>query len=207
MNTVDRNVVITFNRSLTNRFIQISKIINQTISSKIVLNITDQIPHLTLYMTKYPEKNIEKVLEKIDELAKKTKVFEMEFNSKSCHSSGTVFIDPVMSKDLYSLHSSLVNILNPLREGLYNEDELNLPGRGEKAKNSLMNFGMWAVKKDYIPHVSVGRIENPQKEAKIALSAIPEEINFKTLVNEISFVERGPNGTCKKILKTFPLKG
>ena len=206
MENVDRNVVITFNDSLTSELINLSQKISEIVPSRIVLNRENQIPHLTLYMTKYPQKNIEAVIEKIAMIANETKPFNMVFNKKTCHSTGTIFIDPQISNSLFSLHTKLVDSLNPLREGLYNEDELNLPGRDEKAKSSLINFGMWAVKEDFIPHVSVGRVADPDNEGPIALSALPEKINFETFVDSISFVERGLNGTCKKILETFKLQ-
>src|SRR3989344_2670574 len=126
--SVDRNIVITFGNHLTNEFIKLSQKINNMIPSKILLNEIDEIPHLTLYMAKYPKKNIAKVLNKLNKILSSIKCFELIFNSKSCQSSGTVFIEAVVTNELYKLHEDLVNILNPLREGLYNEDELKLSG-------------------------------------------------------------------------------
>lgn len=207
METVDRNVVITFNDSLSEEFIKLSSKIVQAVSSSIILNKDNQIPHMTLYMTKYPERNVESVIELITKIAKEVKPFNIIFEQIYCHTTGTIFIDPRPNKDLTSLHSLLVDQLNPLREGLYNKDELSLPGRGIEAKTSLEQYGMWPVKENYKPHVSVGRVADPEKEGPIALSALPSKINIETLVDSISFVERGPNGTCKKILETFKLQG
>ena len=204
--SVDRNIVITFGNHLTNEFIKLSQKINNMIPSKILLNEIDEIPHLTLYMAKYPKKNIAKVLNKLNKILSSIKCFELIFNSKSCQSSGTVFIEAVVTNELYKLHEDLVNILNPLREGLYNEDELKLSGLTKKKKISLINYGMRAVKGDYVPHVSIARI-NPEQYSQSVLKILPHKISYKTIVEKISFVIRGHDGTCKKILNTFKLKG
>jgi len=204
--TIDRNIVVLFDKKLTNQFIKLSENISSVIHSKINLNLNDEIPHLTLYMTKYPAKNNNKVLEKLKEISSHIKPFKIFFNSKSLHSTGTVFIDTLFNNNLYMLHSNLVDTLNPLREGLYNKDELNLPSLTNEKKQSLINYGMWAVKKNYTPHVSVGRIDIKESVKKV-LDLLPNVINYKTIINKIAYVERGHDGTCKKILKTFKLSG
>lgn len=204
--TVDRNVVITFDVDLADELIKLSQDVGRKVASKINLNHENEIPHITLYMSKYPEKNVGLIINKLTKIANSTKPFKLKLNSKSCHATGTIFIDVEMSDELYTLHERLVNGLNSLREGLFNEDELTLPGITEEKKRSLKEFGMWAVKQAYIPHVSVGRIYD-LKDCEIALGALSKEINYETLVKNIAFVERGHDGTCKKILKTFPLLG
>lgn len=203
---IDRNVVILFNDSLRANFIKLSQGISKKIPSKIKLNTANEIPHITLYMSKYPEKNEELIIDKIAEIANKTKPFKIRLNQKSCHSTGTIFIDAEMSNELYSLHEKLVDSLNPLREGLFNEDTLSLPGLTEETKESLRKFGMWAVKKAYVPHISVGRIHDT-KDCQVALNALPDKIDYEELVESIAFAEIGHDGTCKKIFNTFKLRG
>ena len=65
---------------------------------------------------------------------------------------------------------------------------------------------MRAVKGDYVPHVSIARV-NPEQHSQSVLKILPQKINYKTIVEKISFVIRGHDGTCKKILNTFKLKG
>lgn len=207
MSTAERNIVILFDETLTQKFIKLSKNVNAHIPSKIVLNNTDQIPHLTLYMTKYPERNIQKVVEKISRIAQTTKPFQMKLIGKSCHASGTLFIDAEMSVNLYRLHEKLVDRLNPLREGLFNEEELTVQGMTEKNKKMLIEYSMWAVKNDYLPHISVARVYNPAKDRENVLKLLPETIQYQTTVQNIAFVVRGPNGTCNKILQKFELMG
>ena len=203
--TVDRNVVILFDQNLTDELIRLSQSVNEVVRSKILLNHEDQYPHLSLYITKYPSRNINEIMRRIRKIAQRNKPFKLWLNARSCHSSGTIFIDAEMSDELYSLHERLLTELNPLRGGLYNEDELNLPGMTEKHKQSLINYGMWAVKEDFVPHVSIGRLYE-LTDCEAALKALPKKINLRTEIKTIAFVETGPNGTCKKVIETFPFR-
>lgn len=203
--TVNRNVVLLFDKKLNSRFIELSRKISKVIPSKIILNLKNEFPHITLYMTQYPKRNVPKILDVVSKIAKSTKSFRLILNTISCHRSGTIFVDAEISPALLLLHEKLVDGLNPLREGLCNDDELNLPGITDKVKKSLINFGMWAVKQDYVPHISIARVAEPKKEGPIALGVLPKTINIQTVVDQIAWVERGHDGTCKKVLHKFPL--
>ncbi len=63
---------------------------------------------------------------------------------------------------------------------------------------------MWVAKKLYIPHVSLARSVDAT-QCMQALELLPDDIAYTTLVREIVLVERGPHGTCKKVLEKFPL--
>src|SRR5579872_4094329 len=104
MNTIDRNIVITFEDDLANQFIRLSQAVGGKVTSKINLNHKNEIPHLTLYMSTYPTKNIELIINKLAEIAKSTKPFKLKLKSKSCHPTGTIFINAVLSDELYQLH-------------------------------------------------------------------------------------------------------
>ncbi len=204
--TVDRNVVILFDKQLTNEFIKLSQKISSKVPSKINLNASDEIPHLTLYLSRYPKRNVPKVIDAIFKVALSTKPFRLKLTQKSCHSSGTIFIDAEISPELFTLHEKLVDELNTFREGLYNDDEMKLPGRTKKIRKNLIEYGMWAVKQDYVPHVSVGRVGDPEKECNPALETLPNRVDYQTTVSQIAFVESGHDGTCKRILQNFSLE-
>lgn len=201
---VPRNIVVTFNEDIASQFISWSKKINKLTPSKVVLNKTDMLSHMTLYTTNYPKRNLNQVSSKLEKISNETLSFPLSFNGKSVL-LGTIFIDAVLTQSLYELHEKIVNTLNPLREGNFDEKERELPGFNDNMEYSLTHYGMWSAKKLYVPHVSVARPFDGN-ECKTALSLLPENIDISTTIESISFVERGQNGTCKNILKTFPLK-
>lgn len=102
------------------------------------------------------------------------------------------------------MHEKITDGLNPLREGSYDEIELELPGLTNGMKKSLVKYGMLLAKEEYVPHVTVAR---PFDSARCeeAVKIFPEKIDFATRAESVSLVETGPNGTCKRIIATFPL--
>lgn len=199
---VARNTALLFDDALTSKFVNLSKQINLTIPSKVVLNYNEMIPHLTLYSTRYPKKNILKLERRLSELVKDVIPFLLKLTSKSV-TAGTVFIDAKLSKNLYQVHEKFVDGLNLLREGAYDAKELELPGLTPGMKKSLVTYGMLLAKEEYRPHVTVARPFDSQR-CQQALNLLPNKIDFTAKVVSVSLVETGPNGTCKRVLKTFP---
>ncbi len=196
-----RNIVVLFDNQLNNQLISLSQQINTQIPSKIVLNTVNKIPHMTLYTSIYPSENLEKIKSKLSSLAKRFKQFDIMFSSKTID-VGSIFINAKLSKKLSTLHSNIVDELNKLRNGNYDEKELLLIGKNIARKKSLIKYGMWAAKKLYVPHISISRPHDPDK-LDDALKMLPNHFNYVTPVKSINLVETGENGTCKKILETY----
>src|SRR3989304_7803232 len=190
---VARNTVIIFADALTAQFVNLGQQIGRAVPSKVVLNYEDMIPHLTLYSTRFPKKNLAKLERHLSELAKGVKPFSLKLFSKSI-TAGTVFIDAQLSEDLYQLHEKFVDGLNSLREGAYDEKELELPGLTQGMKNSLVTYGMLLAKEEYRPHLTVARPFDSQR-SKEALAVLPGKIDFTSEITSVSLVETGLNGT------------
>ena len=198
-----RNVVLRFEPDLERTFISLSRQISQAVPSKVVLNEVDALPHLSIYTTNYPEYNLGSVDAKLAHLAKRISSFELNFISKSVE-LGTVFVNAQKSDALQALHNRVIDELNELREGAYDKAEQRLPGFTEAMRYSLLTYGMWAAKDLYIPHTTIVRpIEIAQCET--ALRMIPEPVTYTSRVHSVHLVERGPNGTCKRIIQSYPL--
>lgn len=199
---VSRNTVLLFDNILTRRFIRFSEKINRRVPSKVVLNTKDMIPHLTIYSTRYPKRNLGKIERRVAELAEDTKPFGVRFSGKSII-AGTIFIDAEISKDIYDLHEKFVDGLNSLREGSYDEKELLLPGLTKGMKASLLKYGMLLAKEEYLSHVTLARPFKSQR-CQEALNLLPDKIDLKARITNISIVATGPNGTCKRVITTPP---
>lgn len=198
-----RNVVILFDNELTDEFIRLSSIINKYVPSKVLLNRTDMFPHISVYSTNFPDYNLVKVEEQISKLVENLESFFITISGKVVDMQ-TIFLNFDPSQELQNLHNLVVNSLNNLRNGMYDKKELELISNHEGRKKSLIAYGMWAAKELYVPHISLARPYDSSLCNK-ALKLIPDKINYTFMVNRISFVERGHDGTCRKILKTFRL--
>lgn len=203
MHLLQRNIVVLFDDTLTQRFITLSKDLNQKVPSAIVLNTTDKIPHMTVYTTNFPEQNEEKVIEKLQEITTHLHSFPLIFSTPVIDMLG-VWINADITPELQYVHNTLVDGVNDLRDGLYDEKELVAIGDNVQRQESLVKYGMWAAKELYIPHVTLSRpIDSNRLEEALAL--LPAKTDYQTIIKEIAYVERGPHGTCKKILQKFQL--
>ncbi|MEK7078807.1 MAG: hypothetical protein AAB929_01945 [Patescibacteria group bacterium] len=197
------NVVILFNEVLTEELIKLNMFVTAKIPSKIVLNKTDALPHMTIYTTNYPVKNLPKIKKELALVVRKFHPILLQLSSKVIDMN-TVFINADSDVILQQLHTQIVNVLNPLRDGLYDKKELELIGNNEKRKRSLLTYGMWAAKELYIPHISIARPFDASL-CKQALDQLPKKIDYLTKIECIALVERGHDGTCKKIIETYSL--
>lgn len=198
------NVVVLFDEEVTSEFIKLNRIIIAKVPSKIILNLTDVQPHMTLYTTNYPTQNLSEIIECLSKTVNTFHSFSIKFSTKVIDMN-SIFINADPNMVLIQLHSKIVDALNPLRGGLYDEKELGLIGNNSERKNSLLTYGMWAAKELYVPHVSIARPFDVGL-CNSALECLPKKINIDAKVNKIGLVERGPDGTCKKVLQTYSLK-
>ncbi len=200
---IKRNIAVIFNEDVNDLFIKLSKQINRVVPSKVSLNMEDMIPHMTIYSTNFPKRNHEMIEANLEKIAQNTKPFHIRFTSKSVV-AGTIFVSADISDELQAFHEKLIKVLNSLRDGLFNENELHLPGTTKKMKEYLRKYGMILVMDEFQPHVTVARPADYLR-CEEALNILPNKLDIFTKVDSISLVESGPNGTCRRILNTFEL--
>lgn len=204
MDLLERNIVALFDKEFTKECIQVSRAINDHIPSAVILNTTDMLPHMTLYTTNFPTKNEKLVKEKLQEITAAMHTFSVTFTKPVIDMLG-VWLNADPTPVVQQAHETYVDALNNLREGLYDAKELLAIGDNKERQESLIMYGMWAAKKLYIPHVTLSRPINSSRLEE-ALHTLPATTHDTTLVKEIAYVERGPYGTCKRILERFSLQ-
>jgi hypothetical protein len=198
-----RNTAILFESHLNNEFIRLSNIIAQRVRSRVILNTSYQLPHLSLYNAGYPAANLPKAEDALAALTPTLSPFTMHLNRKSI-TAGYIFLDAAISDELRNLHERIIEELNPIREGVLDEKEFDLPGVTDDMRTNLRESGMLLSQAYYQPHVTLSRPENLE-DCDQALSLLPEQIDFTANVTHIHFVETGQSGICKKVINSYKL--
>lgn len=199
--SVVRNVAILFDEVARRKLIAASEKINSKVGSVVVLNETNQLPHLTVYQTKYPKSNEELIGKKLRELAREMGSFELELAPVST-AFGFVYLDALPNGLLDDLHERVVGVVNPWREGMVIEELFDLPGISVQQTEYLKEYGHPLVKEEFLPHVTLAKPEKIEEvdEAKVVVSG---EIKLRVEVEAIHLTLRGPNGTCPGVTETF----
>lgn len=201
--TIDLNIVILPDESVSQTLIKWSEQIASQFSTAYTLNRIDKLPHFSLYSARYPIKNQDAIEKQVRTIAAMTNSFPITLSGFSVF-SGYLFYDAKKNKALMNLHNQIVDALNPLREGLITDNQRQLTGLSTEQQRAIEKFGYVSVGKLYMPHISITKMIDSH-EARQALALLPNmELTFKATKVAIAFV--GAYGTCPQPLKVIELK-
>lgn len=124
-------------------------------------------PHITLHLARIKENNFERLCESIDRLPKKP--FTVQLTSLLCDTKSRripIFIVQRIHKTppLMQLHANIVRATNAVRGGLIRTKDLKRIQEGLYTKEEIAyirQYGYLLVMKNYMPHISLGKIDQP----------------------------------------------
>ena len=111
------NIVLFPSTAVQQQAIEWSQNVSIHFKTKFVLDEHMFHPHITLYQSHYPINKFEKVQEILAKITKQFSPFEIEMQNFSAL-SGFIFYDAIKSSQITALHLTLLETLNPLREGI-----------------------------------------------------------------------------------------
>jgi 2'-5' RNA ligase len=172
------------------------------------LSESKYIPHATIYQAQYPKKNIDNLRKTIGALCAESKPFEAVTSDYLDH-HGYIWWNIEKSPEFVSVHKSVLENLNPIREGLI-LPHLTPSGyvtsekfTKEEAYN-VKKYGTVIVDKLFNPHFTLAKLKGFEGNIDEVLG-VPRKFSFN--VSELSIGEMGNHGTLLKIIDNYPLKG
>jgi len=200
------NIVLFPSAVVEQQAIEWSRSVSRRFKTRYVLDAQTCHPHITLYQAHYPTHSIEKVQAGLAERTKETSPFEVTMHNFSAL-SGFIFYDAIKSPEITALHLTLLETLNPLREGILTDADRRMlaePRIPEKIKQNIQQYAYAFAKESYIPHMSITRLEEYQEadEAKKLL----QTKTMKFTVQELLLTNLGDDGTCNEIYARFQLQ-
>lgn len=161
------------------------------------------IAHITLYAAEFPVQNMVKVKDALRTVIHCEKALSLQSNIYRQNKFGYVDIAYTNSAALRTLQHKIVEVLNPLREGLLTKNAQEyLPMVSKIQKHNFLTYGYDYVGKNFIPHLTLSKLTEFDAGALADL----ERGNFSFLVNKICIFELGKYNTCKKSVACFHLK-
>lgn len=200
LNYIDLNVVILPDKDLSLKLIQWSQRLSSKLQTNYVLDTTNYLPHLSLYSARYPVKNKQLIEEAAADIAHNLHSFNISLSGFSFF-SGYVFYDAQQTSELIELHETMVDRLNPLREGLISDNQKQLTGLSLDQKKAIQEYGYVSVKKLYMPHISITSLGNPSKGDLVKEILLGEVNSFS--VKTLAISRFANYGTFPPPLKTY----
>lgn len=197
------NIIYLPDEATRNKAIEISRKVSSQLPTEFTLG-QDRYPHITIYQARFPNKNIGQLKKIIDEIAHKTRLFEIEMCPFAINVvRGFVWWNCIKTDDLARTHLETISRVNPLREGLVPEGLKTYPAT-EGDKKDIKNYGSLLVGEHYFPHITITRLKNSEDKEKA--QGILGEGEYSVFgVDKIVLGQMGDHGTVTEIIEEFPL--
>ena len=195
------NIVILPPKNISQKAISISKKLRVkgglfTLGNKVYF------PHVTLYMAEFPLKNIPKIKSLLQKFVIKIKPFNLNSSDYRQSPGGYVDVAYKKSKKIKDIQKSLIDLLNPLREGLIMEsDKERLHTSIKTEQKNIKLYGYRYAKSQFDPHITFTKL----KEYNTSAVAMPKT-DFSFKAESVAIFSKGEHGTCNKLIKKFNLQ-
>lgn len=203
---VHRNVVILPDAPVTARAVAQSRKLFYKFTADFRLNTRDHLPHITLHQFAIPKRNLEKLEAVVREVAKATQPRSVLLNQWSLFGETGFFWNAELTGWLRDLHGSLLQVIDPLREGyIMKQHAPFLTGEKDISRAERASLGLWGnplAEKSFRPHITLTNFQY-RHEAVHAAAAPVEMAEFD--VTSLHITKVGLFGTCPGSLLEIPL--
>lgn len=164
---------------------------------------TGPFPHASLYMTQLKIDDLDKAKEILADIATKTSAFDLKATR---YFQEERYIDPEYERteELANLQMTVVNAINPIRDGMRVKDIARLPETTGIVRENLEKYGYRGVGELFRPHMTLARFAESKE---IDVSVLPDIDELSGQFVKLGLFEMGDNGTCVRMLAEFNLRG
>jgi hypothetical protein len=196
---IDCNVVLVPSMELTDRAVALS---NQ-LQSRGTLFCLEQgrfDPHVSLYMLPLRDTDLPSARERLESV-----VGTLTLLTLSAHryykSRGYFDAEYVRTDTLDGLQMTIVEALNPLRQGMRDNDTHKLDSVTGAMRQSLEMYGYGYVGETFRPHLTLTRFMD---DTEIDTADLPPVASFDGTYGALALYRLGENGTCTLELMRLP---
>ncbi|HLC39345.1 MAG TPA: hypothetical protein VJJ76_00495 [archaeon] len=205
MQTIGLNAILLPDETVKQASIEMSQKLSLKYDVLFTLDGIRYHPHITIYQALYPERNYRIIVDGLREVASSKKqvgvnMREIVYYPFSRYSArGFVHWNCESNQDLLELQKRVLDVANPLREGLIPEGLLKMEKR--KLVDSEVQSINTTGSLPYPFHITITRL----RDSRISGWSIPrKKMSFTT--NKLYLGRLGDHGTVVEILKEFPFR-
>lgn len=158
-------------------------------------------PHASLYMTQLKVSDLDKVKSILANIAANTSRFDLATTGYD-QAEGYIDAGYARTDTLDRLQMSVVEAINPIRDGMREKDKVRMLTMTGAARENLEKYGYRGVGELFRPHLTFTRFTNSQL---IDTSPLPDPSEFSGQFVKLGLFEMGDNGTCVRKIAEFEL--
>jgi hypothetical protein len=202
MKTVTLNIAILPSDDVVAQAVAFSERITSEVGSRLTLNLTSLIPHITVYQARYPSEKMGNLIEITKGLSLGQDLFEIKLETVIISHETFLFWKCEKSLILQNLQNKAVKFANPLREGLIPDSLADVMGLSEGDRYDVEYFGSLLIGPRYEPHITITRL-NKKSDAEKAMKILSntKKLSFKPKGLILGYL--GEHGTVTRIIKSF----
>lgn len=202
MSSIPCDVVILPSDELAAKAIAASKNL-ESFGTHFTLQIGKYYPHASVYMLQLKTEDLAKVKELLSDIAAKTDRLSL---AASRYYQTKNYFDAEYQKTerLAGLQSAVVEALNPIRDGMRENDKTRMPEATGLALENFKKYGWNSIGELYRPHLTLTRFNNEQQNPERNLPDIGE---FSGQFPKLGLFEMGDNGSAVRKIAVWNLQG
>jgi 2'-5' RNA ligase len=200
MESKEYDVVLIPEQSLAQNAMELSKGF-ESYGTRFILDQKNFYPHLSLYMLRLSAEGLQEALASLNVIASNAAAI----TATAFHYHYTkeyLDIEYTKSTELTVLQEEIITALNPIRNGLRENDKIRLLTATGEERENILNFGYRSVGDQFHPHLTFTRFNNPQEGI---LETLPSTHIFTGTYISLGIFEMGENGTCVNPVESWAL--
>lgn len=200
MTSIPCDIVILPTDGIAKKAIDLSKQLEQH-GTLFTLEDGAYFPHASLYMTQLRVVDLDKVSSILTDIAASTPQLDL-VATRYDHAEGYIDAEYARTEVLDSLQMTVVEAINPIRDGMREKDKARTLTTTGKARENLEKYGYLSIGELFRPHVTLTRFADGQP---IDADMLPEPNKFSGRFVKLGLFEMGNNGTCIRKIAEFSM--
>jgi hypothetical protein len=194
------DIVLLPENNLGDKIVSISQSL-ENYTTHFTLNQQNFFAHLSLYMLQLNEDGVARACKLLQAAA--TEIKTQKLHPKCYHYENEYLdIEYEKTEELSVLQNNIISLLNPIRNGLREKDEIRLQTAIGIERMNLLTYGYRSVGSEFSPHVTFTRFTSEQRQTLMELPLLQE---LEGKFNRIGIFQMGDNGTCTTEVQTYSL--
>lgn len=201
MSSLPCDIVLLPSNEIAQHAVTVSNALKNS-DSYFTLKIGEYFPHASVYMTQLKTADLGEVELRLAEIARSIPVISVRVKGYD-QEHGYIGVSYEGNDLLDRVQREVVEVINPIRDGMRLKDAKRLEGAEGKERENLEKYGYRSIGELFDPHITLTRSKLTEA---INLQHLETHLSkFNGYFTKLGLFEMGDNGTCVRKIAEFEL--